>query len=82
MTAFAVFCRITPARYAIDERGSADQLTWPQSLYFSVISFTTGGFGDVRPSNAFAKALTSIEGVAGVLFLGFFAAAMYRRLAK
>lgn len=43
-------------------------LNWSDYLYFSFTAFTTAGFGDIVPTNPFAKAATSIESVIGVLF--------------
>jgi hypothetical protein len=34
------------------------------------------------PGNAVARAITAMEGLVGVVFLGFFAAAVYRRLSR
>jgi hypothetical protein len=82
VTLFAALSRWLPAEFVVTWRGGDPRLTWPEAFYLSVISFANGGFGDLRPANDVARVLTASEGLFVVLFLGFFAAAMYRRLAK
>jgi hypothetical protein len=53
-----------------------------EAAYYSVISFTTGGFGDIVPGNTVARVITAIEGLLGLVFLGFFTAAIYRRYSR
>jgi hypothetical protein len=38
-------------------------------LYFSVVSITTMGYGDITPVTALARSLSSIEGMFGTLYL-------------
>lgn len=40
------------------------------ALYFSVVSFTTVGYGDVCPSNVASKYFTCLYGLGGVVILG------------
>jgi hypothetical protein len=82
MAIFAGICRWSPATYHVTGEPGARSLTLPEATYYSVISFTTGGFGDVMPGNAFARTITASEGLVGIVFLGFFAAAVYRRYSR
>ena len=41
-----------------------------ESLYLSVMTITTVGFGDVVPLTRVGKALTAVEGLAGIGFVG------------
>lgn len=83
LAVFGLLHRLPSATYAVASNGDrAVRLSWFQACYYSVISFTTGGAGDIRPASTLAQVLTSAEALAGVLFLGFFAAAMYRRLSE
>ena len=43
-------------------------------LYFSYTTLTTLGYGDIIPKTPAAQSLTSLEAVAGVLFVGAFVA--------
>lgn len=78
---FALLCVLTPAAYVV-RSAAPRQLTFPEALYYSLISFTTGGFGDILPGNDWARLITGAEGLFGVVFLAFFAAAAYRRLGR
>lgn len=49
-----------------------------KSIYFSTITMTTVGYGDIKPIG-FAQFLASIEGILGVLFGGAFLVALTRR---
>ncbi len=79
---FAALCVALPAHYRFEGAAGARALTFSEALYYSAMSFTTGGFGDIMPGNEVARVITSVEGLIGVVFLGFFAAAAYRRLAR
>ncbi len=42
---------------------------WQQLIYFSYVSLTTLGFGDILPASSWARSLVSLEAVIGVLYL-------------
>jgi uncharacterized protein YjbI with pentapeptide repeats len=79
---FAVICWISPAQYAVRNELTTRGLNAFEAAYYSVISFTTGGFGDIVPGNTVARVITAIEGLLGLVFLGFFTAAIYRRYSR
>jgi hypothetical protein len=54
--------------YASTADPRAAPLNWADYLYFSFTVFTTTGFGDIVPTNAFSRCASSLEGVIGVLF--------------
>lgn len=43
-----------------------------EAMYFSTITVTTTGFGDVTPSNTFTRVFVMIEAVLGVVLVGLF----------
>lgn len=45
-------------------------------LYFSIVTITTLGYGDISPVTPFAKALVVIEAVAGVFYIAILVAAL------
>jgi voltage-gated potassium channel Kch len=47
--------------------GPADRQT--ELLYFSLITLTTVGYGDIVPLSGTARILTALEGVTGVLYI-------------
>lgn len=42
---------------------------WQQFIYYSLITLTTAGYGDIVPVSGWARALASAEAVIGVLYL-------------
>lgn len=51
--------------------GSATRVSFVDSLYYSVATITTLGFGDITPKSHLVRAVSSIEVVSGVLMLLF-----------
>ena len=47
--------------------GPVDRQT--ELLYFSLITLTTVGYGDIVPLSGMARILTALEGVTGVLYI-------------
>lgn len=45
-------------------------------FYYLIVTFTTVGFGDIRPSTSLAKMVTSIIAISGMLFTGMFMGAI------
>jgi len=51
--------------------GAPHQLAFSDSLYFSIVTMSTLGYGDIAPASQLVRALASIEIVGGVLLLLF-----------
>ena len=49
-------------------------------LYFSVVVFSTVGFGEILPIGPVGKSIMMVEGIAGGLILSIFMIAVYRQL--
>ena len=49
---------------------------FPELLYFSFVTLTTLGFGDIVPANPVARALTIGEAITGQVYLGVFVASL------
>jgi len=49
-------------------------------LYFSVVVFSTVGFGEILPIGPLGKSIMMVEGIAGGLILSIFMIAVYRQL--
>lgn len=50
-----------------------------QSTYFSVVTITTLGFGDIAPKTELARIIVAIEALLGVVTIGFFLNAVARQ---
>ena len=44
-------------------------MQWQQLIYYSMITLTTVGYGDIIPVNAWARTLAALEGMTGVLYI-------------
>ncbi len=62
-----VFGLIFSSGYFLDIR---DYETWLSPFYFSIVTFTTLGFGDVIPKNEIGQFLVILEVLVGYLMLG------------
>lgn len=57
----------------------AGPLNWADYIYFSFAAFTTAGFGDIVPTNAFSRCMASLESVVGVLYPAILIARLINR---
>lgn len=57
------------------------QLCFSDSLYFSVVTITTLGYGDINPHEGVGKLLTGSEALSGILILGLFLNSLSHNLA-
>ncbi len=51
------------------DNGLGQAVEWQQLIYYSMITLTTVGYGDIIPLNAWARSLASLEGVTGVIYI-------------
>ena len=63
------------------DNGQID-LSFVQSFYLSVITFTTLGYGDFTPASFWSYFICASESCIGIIFLGFLAASVYRKYAR
>ncbi len=68
--------------YVSNRDSGGIDLSFLQSLYLSIITFTTLGYGDFTPGSFSSYAICAIESIIGFVFLGFLAASVYRRFAR
>lgn len=72
----------TLAPGSFDLTGTDTPVGWNDFLYFSLTTLTTLGYGDISPVTAVARIWTSLEAVAGVLYIALLVArliSIYRR---
>lgn len=53
----------------IDNMNSAAAVQWQQLIYFSYVTLTTAGYGDILPVTLWARSLANVEMVIGVLYV-------------
>jgi len=51
------------------------------ALYFTIISLTTVGYGDIAPTKELGKIIISLENMLGFGMFGFLISMLYRRIA-
>lgn len=67
---FALFYWGMPAgQFRLPDGGTTDFGSW---IYYSIVTITTLGFGDYTPMHPLSQAVTAIEVMCGLIFLGFF----------
>jgi hypothetical protein len=64
---YKAFGVVTP-----DSINSSVQLNWLDSFYFSIVTWTTLGYGDFRPSNDETKIFVMTEVLLGYIYMGLF----------
>jgi hypothetical protein len=75
---YGTIYRVFPA--ILDYRGSAD--TWFTPFYFSIVTYTTLGFGDVRPASLAGELVVSSEVVLGYTTLGLLLSVLAQTVAR
>ncbi len=54
----------------IESINFTNDVNWFTPIYFSIVTFTTLGFGDIQPVSALAQVVVSLEVFVGYIFLG------------
>ncbi|MHC4620495.1 MAG: potassium channel family protein [Planctomycetota bacterium] len=79
-----VFCAVLYSRTgALVYRGGQTQASFFQGLYFSTITFTTLGYGDLYPSpDGFCRVLAMAEAVTGGSLMALFVVSLAKRFSR
>jgi uncharacterized protein YjbI with pentapeptide repeats len=65
------------------ESGTNNGIKWYDNFYFSVVTFTTLGFGDIHPSDSiFIKFCTMLEAFTGAFMIALFVLTFGRRMLR
>lgn len=62
------------AFYVPSEHTLSGSLIWTDFFYYSFVSLTTLGFGDIVPVSSMARSMTILEAVTGVMFIATYVA--------
>ena len=55
---------------------------WYDFIYYSIVTFATLGFGDIAPSNPWARTVVALEAVLGYIMLGGLISILVNKLAR
>ncbi len=64
-----IYWGLPDGQFRIPDGGTTDFGSW---LYYSIVTITTLGFGDYTPMHGAAQAVTAVEVMCGLIFLGLF----------
>lgn len=64
-----IYWALPEGQFRIPVDASTDFGAW---LYYSIVTITTLGFGEYTPSHGFSQAVTAVEVMCGLIFLGLF----------
>ena len=56
--------------------------SFPTSVYFSIVTFTTLGYGDYSPIGSLTRAVASIEAICGLFLMSLFLVTLVRRYGR
>ena len=65
---FGALETFAPGSFVDTQRPDAP-VVWQQLIYYSYVTLTTLGYGDILPVSSWARSLASLEAVVGVLYL-------------
>ena len=64
-----IYWGLPEGQFRIPDGAPSDYGSW---LYYSIVTITTLGFGDYTPAHGAAQAVTAVEVMCGLIFLGLF----------
>ena len=64
-----IYWALPDGQFRIPDDAGTDWGSW---FYYSIVTITTLGFGDYTPAHGWAQAVTAVEVMCGLVFLGFF----------
>lgn len=70
-------------QYGLERAHPSDPLTFFEGLYYSTVTFTTLGFGDIYPdANLFTRVITMLESLAGACLMALFVVSLSKRFSR
>lgn len=70
-------------QYGLDAAHPEDHLKFWEGLYYSTVTFTTLGFGDIYPAaDALTRAVTMFESLAGACLMALFVVSLSKRFSR
>jgi hypothetical protein len=70
-------------QYGLEKAHTSNHLTFLEGLYYSTVTFTTLGFGDIYPaSDALTRTVTMLESLAGTCLIALFVVTLSKRFSR
>ena len=70
-------------QYGLEISRQPDHLTLMEGLYYSIVTFTTLGFGDIYPAaDILTRAVTMLESLAGACLMALFVVTLSKRFSR
>ncbi|NOZ80691.1 MAG: two pore domain potassium channel family protein [DPANN group archaeon] len=55
--------------FLVSASDASQEMTWPDFVYFSYVTLTTTGYGDIMPRTSLARSITVIESMTGIFYV-------------
>jgi hypothetical protein len=78
MASFGLVYSLVPQVLSIGDSAN----TWFTPFYFSIVTYTTLGFGDVKPATLWGELLVSSEVILGYVTLGLLVSVLSEKVAR
>lgn len=70
-------------QYGLERTQQSDHLAFPEGLYYSTVTFTTLGFGDIYPAaDILTRVVTMLESLAGACLMALFVVTLSKRFSR
>lgn len=79
---FAIIYSCIPIDCWNDSQNGLPPKSFLDFMYFSIVSITTLGFGDIYPTTMLSKILVAAESIGGIIFIGLFLNSLSSEQAK
>lgn len=68
--AYRLLSTVQPDAFAAVVKGNVSpRVSWPDCLFFSFVTLTSTGYGDIVPMTAHARSLAMLESVSGTMYM-------------
>lgn len=71
---YTIFELVQPATFLVNDPRIAHTLTRSDFIYFSFVTLTTVGYGDIKPVAGFVKPFVSVEAIIGIFYVAMLVA--------
>lgn len=70
-------------QYGLENAHSSDHLRWMEGMYYSTVTFTTLGYGDIYPAaDTLTRSVVMFESIAGACLMALFVVSLAKRYSR